>query len=70
MGFSVGVLDADVYGPSTHLMFNVANAKPRSVTVNGRSKMKPIESYGVKILSLGFFHTTRPSRNLERPNGF
>ncbi|WP_298364052.1 Mrp/NBP35 family ATP-binding protein [uncultured Lutibacter sp.] len=55
MGFSVGILDADVYGPSTHLMFDVANARPLSVEIDGRSKMQPIESYGVKILSLGFF---------------
>jgi ATP-binding protein involved in chromosome partitioning len=55
MGFKVGVLDADVYGPSMHLMFDVEREKPISVNVNGRSKMKPIESYGVKLLSLGFF---------------
>lgn len=55
MGFKVGILDADVYGPSIHLMFDVANAKPLSVEIDGRSKMKPVESYGVKILSLGFF---------------
>ncbi|NLP57614.1 Mrp/NBP35 family ATP-binding protein [Lutibacter sp. B1] len=55
MGFKVGILDADVYGPSTHLMFDVANARPLSINVDGRSKMQPIESYGVKILSLGFF---------------
>jgi ATP-binding protein involved in chromosome partitioning len=55
MGFSVGILDADVYGPSMPIMFDVANEKPLSVTVNGQSKMKPIESYGVKLLSLGFF---------------
>ncbi len=55
MGFSVGILDADVYGPSMPIMFDVANEKPLSITVNGQSKMKPIESYGVKILSLGFF---------------
>ncbi|MDG1039661.1 MAG: Mrp/NBP35 family ATP-binding protein [Polaribacter sp.] len=55
MGFNVGVLDADVYGPSMHLMFNVEKEKPLSVKVDGRSKMKPIESYGVKLLSLGFF---------------
>ena len=55
MGFSVGVLDADVYGPSMHLMFDVEKEKPLSVTVDGRSKMKPIENYGVKLLSLGFF---------------
>lgn len=55
MGFKVGILDADVYGPSIHLMFDVENARPLSVTVDGQSKMQPIESYGVKILSLGFF---------------
>lgn len=57
MGFSVGVLDADVYGPSQHIMFDVEKERPLSVNVDGRSKMKPIESYGVKLLSLGFFTT-------------
>jgi ATP-binding protein involved in chromosome partitioning len=55
MGFSVGVLDADIYGPSQHIMFDVEKAKPLSVTIDGRSKMKPVENYGVKLLSLGFF---------------
>lgn len=55
MGFKVGILDADVYGPSIPLMFDVALEKPLSVIEDGKSKMKPIESYGVKILSLGFF---------------
>ncbi|MCG1035237.1 Mrp/NBP35 family ATP-binding protein [Polaribacter sargassicola] len=55
MGFNVGVLDADVYGPSQHIMFDVEKQKPLSVNVEGRSKMKPIENYGVKLLSLGFF---------------
>lgn len=55
MGFKVGVLDADVYGPSMHLMFDVEREKPLSVNIAGRSKMKPIENYGVKLLSLGFF---------------
>lgn len=55
MGFKVGVLDADIYGPSMHLMFDVEREKPLSVNVDGRSKMKPIENYGVKLLSLGFF---------------
>ncbi|WP_413513410.1 P-loop NTPase [Myroides odoratus] len=55
MGFSVGVLDADIYGPSMPIMFDVENAKPISVEVEGRSKMKPITSYGVEILSIGFF---------------
>ena len=55
MGFNVGVLDADVYGPSQHIMFDVERKKPLSVNIDGRSKMKPIENYGVKLLSLGFF---------------
>jgi ATP-binding protein involved in chromosome partitioning len=55
MGFSVGVLDADIYGPSQHIMFDVEKEKPISVNIDGRSKMKPIENYGVKLLSLGFF---------------
>ncbi|MFT4575870.1 MAG: ATP-binding protein involved in chromosome partitioning [Polaribacter sp.] len=55
MGFKVGVLDADIYGPSMHLMFDVEREKPISVTIDGRSKMKPVENYGVKLLSLGFF---------------
>lgn len=60
MGFNVGVLDADIYGPSMHIMFDVENEKPISVTVDGKSKMKPIENYGIKILSIGFF--TKPDQ--------
>ena len=55
MGFKVGVLDADIYGPSMHLMFDVEKERPISVNIEGRSKMKPVENYGVKLLSLGFF---------------
>jgi len=60
MGFSVGILDADIYGPSMPIMFDVESEKPVSVVVDGKSKMKPIESYEVKILSIGFF--TAPSQ--------
>jgi ATP-binding protein involved in chromosome partitioning len=60
MGFSVGVLDADIYGPSMPIMFDVENEKPISVMVDGKSKMKPVESYEIKILSIGFF--TAPSQ--------
>jgi len=60
MGFKVGILDADVYGPSQHIMFDVEHERPVSIKKDGRSKMKPIESYGVKLLSLGFF--TDPSQ--------
>ena len=55
MGFNVGILDADIYGPSIPLMFDVQNEKPLAVNIEGKSKMKPIENYGVKILSIGFF---------------
>lgn len=60
MGFKVGVLDADIYGPSMPIMFDVESAKPTSMEVDGKSKMKPIESYEIKILSIGFF--TAPSQ--------
>ncbi len=60
MGFKVGVLDADIYGPSIPIMFDVAMEKPLSVNVDGKSKMKPIENYGVKVLSIGFF--TQPNQ--------
>ena len=60
MGFKVGVLDADVYGPSMPIMFDVENEKPLSIEVDGKSKMKPIESYEIKLLSIGFF--TSPSQ--------
>ncbi len=60
MGFKVGVLDADIYGPSIPIMFDVALERPLSVNVDGKSKMKPVENYGVKILSIGFF--TKPDQ--------
>ncbi len=60
MGFKVGVLDADIYGPSMPIMFDVENSKPISVEVDGKSKMQPVSSYGVEILSIGFF--TKPDQ--------
>ena len=60
MGFKVGVLDADIYGPSIPIMFDVASERPLSVNVDGKSKMKPVENYGVKVLSIGFF--TKPDQ--------
>ncbi|MDO6760643.1 Mrp/NBP35 family ATP-binding protein [Tamlana sp. 2_MG-2023] len=60
MGFNVGVLDADIYGPSIPIMFDVVAEKPLAVNVEGKSKMKPIENYGVKVLSIGFF--TQPNQ--------
>ncbi|MFO7720726.1 MAG: Mrp/NBP35 family ATP-binding protein, partial [Gillisia sp.] len=60
MGFKVGLLDADIYGPSMPMMFDVAAERPLSVNVDGKSKMKPVENYGVKLLSIGFF--TKPDQ--------
>ena len=60
MGFKVGVLDADIYGPSIPLMFDVSAEKPLAVNIDGKSKMKPVENYGVKVLSIGFF--TQPNQ--------
>jgi len=60
MGFKVGLLDADIYGPSMPIMFDVAGAKPLASNVNGNSKMLPVENYGVKLLSIGFF--TQPNQ--------
>lgn len=60
MGFKVGILDADIYGPSIPIMYDVAEARPLAVNIDGKSKMKPVENYGVKILSIGFF--TQPNQ--------
>lgn len=60
MGFSVGILDADIYGPSIPTMMDMEGARPLSIQVDGASKMEPIENYGVKVLSIGFF--TQPNQ--------
>ena len=60
MGFNVGLLDSDIYGPSMPMMFDVMTERPLSVNIDGKSKMKPVESHGVKILSIGFF--TQPDQ--------
>lgn len=60
MGFKVGILDADIYGPSIPIMFDVETERPLAVDIDGKSKMKPVENYGVKVLSIGFF--TQPDQ--------
>ena len=55
LGHKVGVIDADIYGPSMHIMFDLERAAPTTTNVNGKSKIKPLENYGVKLLSIGFF---------------
>ena len=55
LGYKVGLLDADIFGPSMPKMFDVEDARPYAVEVDGRSLIEPIEKYGVKLLSIGFF---------------
>jgi len=54
-GHSVGLLDADIYGPSAPVMFDLVHDKPELIEVDGKQLLKPIEQYGVKVLSIGFF---------------
>ncbi len=55
LGYKVGLLDADIFGPSQPKMFRVEEARPVMVNVNGRDLIEPAENYGVKLLSIGFF---------------
>ena len=55
LGHSVGVVDADIYGPSMHIMFDLEGSVPEAITIDGKSKIKPLENYGVKLISIGFF---------------
>jgi ATP-binding protein involved in chromosome partitioning len=54
-GYKVGLLDADIFGPSIPKMFNVEDARPVAHTIGDKDFITPIEQYGVKILSIGFF---------------
>ena len=54
-GYKVGLLDADIHGPSMPKMFHTEDCRPVSVTIDGRDLIEPIEQYGVKMLSIGFF---------------
>ena len=55
MGYRVGLLDADIHGPSIPKMFHTEGCRPVSTPVQGRNLIEPIEQYGVKMLSIGFF---------------
>jgi ATP-binding protein involved in chromosome partitioning len=55
IGYKVGLVDADIYGPSMPTMFDLVGQRPVGTEVDGKTLIKPIESYGVKILSIGFF---------------
>lgn len=54
-GFTVGLIDADIYGPSMPTMFDVVGQRPTMVEVNGKSMIEPVVNYNVKLLSIGFF---------------
>ena len=55
LGYKVGLLDADIFGPSMPKMFDVEDARPYAVHVDGRDLIEPVEKYGIKLLSIGFF---------------
>ncbi len=54
-GARVGLLDADIYGPSQPIMFGLQGAKPKASQLEGRTLIEPIEKFGIKMLSIGFF---------------
>lgn len=54
-GFKVGIVDADIYGPSMPTMFDVVGERPTMIDVEGKPLINPVMSYGIKILSIGFF---------------
>ena len=55
MGFKVGIVDADIYGPSMPTMFDVVGDRPTMTEVEGENKIVPVENHGIKLLSIGFF---------------
>lgn len=54
-GAKVGLLDADIYGPSIPIMFNLENERPSVIDKNGKTLIVPINKYGISVLSIGFF---------------
>ena len=54
-GYRVGIVDADIYGPSMPTMFDVVEERPTMLDVEGTPKINPVVSYGIKLLSIGFF---------------
>ena len=55
LGYKVGLLDTDIFGPSMPKMFDIEDARPYAVKKDGRDLICPVEQYGVKLLSIGFF---------------
>jgi ATP-binding protein involved in chromosome partitioning len=55
LGYKVGLLDADIFGPSVPKMFQVEDERPYAENIGGRDLIIPVEKYGIKLLSIGFF---------------
>ena len=55
LGYKVGLLDCDIFGPSVPKMFHIEDARPYAVKKDGRDLIEPVEKYGIKVLSIGFF---------------
>ena len=72
LGYSVGLLDTDIFGPSVPKMFQVEDVRPYAVEKDGRQLIMPVEQYGVKLLSIGFFvnkdTATRQNANIRDKN--
>ena len=54
-GYKVGIVDADIYGPSMPTMFDVVGERPTMIDIEGQGKINPVENHGIKLLSIGFF---------------
>jgi ATP-binding protein involved in chromosome partitioning len=54
-GAKVGLIDADIYGPSIPIMFGLEGTRPKASQAEGKTRIEPIEKYGIKLLSIGFF---------------
>jgi len=54
-GFSTGLLDADIYGPSIPTLFSWNNEHPKFVEDNGKNRIQPLIKFGIKVMSIGFF---------------
>ena len=55
LDYKVGLIDADIYGPSMPIMFDLVGESPKAIEVEGKKKMQPLENYDVKMVSMGFF---------------
>jgi ATP-binding protein involved in chromosome partitioning len=55
LGYKVGIVDADIYGPSMPTMFDVVGERPTMIDIDGVGKINPVENLGIKLLSIGFF---------------